>query len=49
MNFEDFAKRIWAVIPDADFGMDNDGQIVIYTNLTTDADNDVVPMPEEVE
>ena len=41
MTFNQLATEILKVCPQASFGDDNDGQIVIYTNKAqTDPDND---------
>lgn len=32
-DIDQFMSRVLAVIPTAEFGEDNDGQIIIYTNL----------------
>lgn len=31
--FDDLYKQILAILPDATMGEDNDGQLIIYTNL----------------
>ncbi len=33
MNLDDLMGKILQILPLAEFGQDNDGQIVIYTNL----------------
>jgi len=33
MTMDEFMKKVLEVVPDAEFGDDNEGQIVIYTNL----------------
>lgn len=51
-NFEQFVANILVHAPHAQFGTDNDGQIIIYTNkmfvsdLTGEATSDIVEMPE---
>ena len=34
IKYEDLVKAIAEVLPEASFGEDNDGQLVIYTNMT---------------
>jgi len=36
MTYKEFCDKIHAVLPDATIGEDNDGQLVIYTNLKED-------------
>lgn len=38
MNRTEFLDAVWALIPGADILTDNDGQIVIYTNLRVNGD-----------
>lgn len=50
MNFNQLAAEILKVLPNASFGEDNDGQIIVYTNLAqTNSDNDkpLVDMGEQ--
>lgn len=34
MTFDEFMRKMLDVFPDAEVGTDNDGQLIIYTNLT---------------
>ncbi len=34
-TFDDLMRAVLAILPDATFGEDNEGQIIIYTNKTT--------------
>ena len=34
IKYEDLVRAISEVLPEASFGEDNDGQLVIYTNMT---------------
>lgn len=37
-NFDAFVQKVTEVFPDAQIEVDNEGQYVIYTNLTDDPD-----------
>ena len=41
-TLDELFESVLTVFPDADFGEDNDGQIIIYTGVT-------VPGPDETE
>lgn len=38
MNIQDLEKKIRQILPSASLDVDNDGQIIIYTNLSEDDD-----------
>lgn len=42
MTLEELGEKIREVIPTAEFAEDFDGQLVIYTNLVSDEDGNVV-------
>lgn len=48
MDYSEFINAVWDVAPNATFGEDNDGQLIVYTNLTiiTSEDNPSVPLGE---
>lgn len=46
-NLDDLMRAILTLIPGAEFGDDNDGQIVIYTNLTVDENDSLVSFDSE--
>lgn len=47
MKVTDAEKRLREIFPDAYMDEDNDGQVVIYTNMTTDEDGyELVPFTE---
>ena len=43
----EFMDKMLAAFPDAEVGQDNDGQLVIYTNLRLTADGSVVSFESE--
>jgi len=45
----ELAKLIGDILPEATFGEDNEGQLVIYTNLAVMADDTLAVMPDEEE
>jgi hypothetical protein len=51
-TFNELIKETLRICPNAQFGQDNDGQIIIYTNktlvsdLTAEATDAIVEMPE---
>ena len=48
LTFNELAHQIAMILPYATFGEDNDGQILIYTDMTETADGRLVPFqPEE--
>lgn len=42
MPFDEFMTRLLAVLPDAQVGEDNDGQMIVYTGLAHSGDDVVV-------
>lgn len=49
MTFDDLMREILAILPNATAGEDNDGQVVIYTNLkSVSSDGHLVDMDTEV-
>ncbi len=52
-TFEELVTKVLAILPEARFGDDNDGQIIIYTNmkfvsdLTKEATSDIISMGDE--
>lgn len=46
MDFAELHDRIIAVLPEATFGEDNDGQLVIYTNLMETEDETLVSLDD---
>jgi hypothetical protein len=52
-TFTELLSAILTILPDAQIGEDNDGQLVIFTNkilvttLTGELSDDIVDMPEE--
>jgi hypothetical protein len=48
MTWEELIEEINKLLPGATFGDDNEGQIIIYTNLKVDHDNEhLVDMDDE--
>jgi hypothetical protein len=43
-TFDDLYKAITAILPSASFGEDNEGQVVIFTDLTVALGDVLVPM-----
>lgn len=54
-TFTELVKAILEILPQATFGDDNDGQIIIYTNkilvknLTAEETDEIVEIPEDVQ
>jgi hypothetical protein len=46
MDMDELMREVLKTFPKADVGEDNDGQLVIYTNLTLDANQNVVPFKD---
>lgn len=42
MTYDELVKAILAILPDATFGDDNGGQIVIYTDLKLGTDRETL-------
>lgn len=49
MTFDDFMKKVTENFPQATVGEDNDGQLIIYTNLIDTGVIGVIPMDNEEE
>lgn len=47
MNFDELMTAILKILPEASFDEDNDGQIVIYTNMEETIDGTLIPFTEE--
>lgn len=48
MTFDELKQAVLEILPDATLGWDdNDGQIVIYTNLTEGNGDELVPLTEK--
>lgn len=45
MTFDEFVAKVYAVFPSAEVAMDNDHQLIIYTNLTI-ANDEIVEFAE---
>lgn len=43
-TFDDLYKAITAILPSASFGEDNEGQVVIFTDLTVALGDILMPM-----
>lgn len=46
MTSDEFLAKVLEVVPGAEIGEDNDGQIVIYTNMGIDEVGQVVPFED---
>lgn len=46
MTLDEFLSVVLLLIPEAEVGEDNDGQLIIYTNLTLNADGNIETMPD---
>ena len=42
MTLDEMHRKVLAILPDSSIGEDNDGQIVIYTDLTESANGGLV-------
>lgn len=47
MTFDEFMVKVLDAFPEAQVDMDNDYQLVVYTNLTHDPDTDTVMSLED--
>jgi PhoPQ-activated pathogenicity-related protein len=47
MNYVDWAHRVHLTIPDCHIEENGDGELVIYTGLTTTDDERIRPMTDE--
>jgi hypothetical protein len=47
MTYDEFYRTILNVLPSAALGEDNDGQLVIYTDMYINDEGKVVPMENE--
>lgn len=48
-SFNDMARKILAVFPDATFGEDNEGQLIVYTDMRVDSNDQICPfIPDQV-
>lgn len=48
MTFDDLMRKVLEILPRATLGEDNDGQIIVYTDLTLDANDKIKDFdPEE--
>ena len=48
MSFKDVVKHISEIFPNASFGDDNDGQLLIYTDMKLDAQDNIIPLPLDI-
>lgn len=46
-TFNELLTQVLSIIPNASVGEDNDGQLIIYTNLTEDEDGNLSEMSDE--
>ena len=46
MKFDDIMREVLNIFPDAELGEDNDGQLVIYTGLISNSEDDWIPMED---
>jgi hypothetical protein len=49
MTFDELVGKILQVLPNATFDKDNYGQLIIYTDCTTDSNDNVQPLPVDGE
>lgn len=42
MNFDEFYSRVLEIMPGAEVGEDNEGQLIIYTNFALNENDEVV-------
>ncbi len=47
MTFDEFMHKMQEAFPGATVDEDNYGQLIIYTDLMTDADDNVIPFVEQ--
>ena len=45
-TYADLAHLVASILPDATIGEDNDGQLVVYTNLTEDPKGNLIDMDD---
>ena len=46
MKFDDIMKAVLNIFPDAELGEDNDGQLVIYTGLIGNSEDEWIPIED---
>jgi len=46
-TFEDMMKAVLAIFPNAQLEQDNYGQVIVYTDLSLDSNDNVVPYEED--
>ena len=44
MKFDDIMRAVLNIFPDAELGEDSDGQLIVYTGLIGNSEDDWVPM-----
>ena len=47
MKFDEIMRKVLTMFPDAELGEDNDGQLVIYTGLIGNSEDDWIPIEEK--
>lgn len=46
-TFDDMMKAVLAIFPNAQLEQDNYGQVIVYTDLSLDSKDNVVPFEED--
>jgi hypothetical protein len=46
-TFDDMMKAVLAIFPNAQLEQDNYGQVIVYTDLSLDSNDNVVPYEED--
>ena len=47
MKFDDIMRKVLTMFPDAQLEQDLDGQLIVYTGLIGNSEDDWIPMEEE--
>ena len=47
MTFDELYRKILEILPDAEMGEDNEGQVVIYTGMVVSKDSHMIPFDGE--
>lgn len=43
MTYADLVKKVTEILPNATFGEDNDGQLLIYTDVSEQKNGELIP------
>lgn len=49
MNYNELVQQVLNILPSASFGEDNDGQLIIYTNMTESRYGILTPFEQDLD